>query len=77
MLSPENKVESDGEPQREGQQKPKPVKKRHVCGANVTHCNFNRHAKTKKHRDAEYFNFVKFKMKSKKLHSFFFVIFIK
>ena len=62
MKSPENQID----PVRElckPQRKPKPVRKCHVCGANVTYCNYNRHVKTKKHCDAEYVNFEKFEMK--------------
>ena len=60
MIPPEKKIESDMELRRD---KPKPVRKCHVCGANVTYCNYNRHVKTKKHCDAEYVNFEKFEMK--------------
>ena len=72
MVSPANKIEPDGKVRRKdalrafaegNHHKPKPFRKCHICGANVTYCNFNRHAKTKKHRDAEYANFEKFEMK--------------
>ena len=63
MISPEKKIESDRELRREPHT-PKPVRKCHICGATVTYCNFNRHAKTKKHRDAEYVNFERFEMEN-------------
>ena len=59
MYCPEKQIEPDRKPP----PKPKPVRKCHVCGANVTYCNYNRHVKTKKHCDAEYVNFEKFEMK--------------
>ena len=62
MISPENKIDPDGELRR-NQPKAKPFRKCHICGANVTYCNYNRHVKTKKHCDAEYVNFEKFEMK--------------
>ena len=60
MISPEKKIDPDG---RRSQPKPKPVRKCHICGANVACCNFNRHAKTKKHKDAECVNFERPDMK--------------
>ena len=63
MISLENQIEPDRELRREPQHKPKPVRKCHVCGANVTYCNYNRHVKTKKHCDAEYVKFERFEMK--------------
>ena len=53
----EKKIDPDGR-----RDKPKPVRKCHICGANVTYCNYNRHVKTKKHCDAEHVNFETFEM---------------
>ena len=58
MSSPEIRIHPDGETKRS-----KTPQKCHICGANITYSNGNRHFKTKKHRDAKYIHFEKFEMK--------------
>ena len=62
MLVFEKRVSSDVTPEQEAK-KPIPVRVCHVCGASISYCNFLRHTKTKKHKDAEYIQFEKFEMK--------------
>ena len=62
MLLFEKKVSSDVEAKQE-LKKPIPVRLCHVCGASIAYCNYARHVKTKKHRDAEYIQFDKFEMR--------------
>ena len=40
-----------------------PIRRCQVCGASIRYCNYLRHTRTKKHKDAEYIQFDKFEIK--------------
>ena len=63
MSSSEKEALLDVKPTHQAERPKIPIRRCQVCGASIRYCNYLRHTRTKKHKDAEYIQFDKFEIK--------------